>query len=36
LARDYQQLDQDPMGRGDEVRARRHDEYEDAGDGPTG
>jgi predicted dithiol-disulfide oxidoreductase (DUF899 family) len=27
----YQLLDQVPKGRGDEVRVRRHDEYEDAG-----
>jgi predicted dithiol-disulfide oxidoreductase (DUF899 family) len=27
----YQLLDQVPKGRGDEVRAHRHDEYEDAG-----
>ena len=26
----YQLLDQVPKGRGDEVRARRHDEYADA------
>jgi predicted dithiol-disulfide oxidoreductase (DUF899 family) len=30
----YQLLDQVPKGRGDEVRARRHDEYEDAGHAP--
>jgi predicted dithiol-disulfide oxidoreductase (DUF899 family) len=29
----YQLLDQVPKGRGDEVRATRHDEYEDAGAG---
>jgi predicted dithiol-disulfide oxidoreductase (DUF899 family) len=27
----YQLLDQVPKGRGDEVRVRRHDEYQEAG-----
>ena len=32
----YQLLDQVPKGRGDEMRARRHDEYKDAVSGTPG